>query len=203
MKLSKIRFSYRSFASTNPPREISELTEFYEESGGEYCIKIYRSTNGYEVTRIYAVSAEQADRLAETFESSGIAELFCGGDTVNPPSYPTAGMAGGFENYGFSFTADGVSRECGFLPPQAQPVRAEIDAIIPECGHPVFENTSGEAGKAGAFACAPPAAEFPEKPPLPGRTPGEGEWICGECGSINTGAKFCIECGNPKLTKGE
>ncbi len=209
LKITAIGFSYRSYASTNPPRDISNLTEFYEEYGGNYRIKTCNFINGLEITKIYAVEKEKAGEITALFESLGItddvaAKLRGGPDPVMPP------VTGGSESHGFSFTANGIRVDCNYIPSCAQTLCEKIKEITAQCGEPVSEKTAGEDRNAKYYAGlgivpvegAPGFTAQTDTAPASGPPLSEGEWFCPLCGNRNTGA-FCSECGNLKQIKGE
>lgn len=207
MNLTEIRYTYSSFASTNPPRNYSRTLDLRNTSRGRE-LEVSEYNNGLTVTKVYSVPAEKFEEFNKTFEALDILDEISKDFSENNSAFEMPPMVGGAENHAITFIAGKVSIACFYLPKTASPLVAGLGMLAEECGDPIFETKTGADMNAKGYSAVAAATAAVAKAeamiaaaagaPVPAPAKAEGEWFCTECGHKNANSKFCVECGKKK-----
>ena len=201
MNPTEIRYTYSSFASTNPPRNYSRTLDLRKRTGAGIELEVSEYNNGLTVTKVFAVSQEQFDEIGKEFEKLNILDEVSRDFTESKPAPEMPQMVGGAENHAITFIAGKVSIACFYLPESAAPLVAGIGALAEKCGEPVFDTKTGADMNSPDYSPMAVAAqtvakiEEIKKAAVSKPVLAEGEWLCSGCGNINGDSKFCTECG--------
>ncbi len=193
MKITGIAFTHSSYKTTNPPVSAFRETLIGKKPEGEFFLKVTDEYNSAKSVTEYSVTQEQFNEIVSLFDSLGVKDTVTAfNERENSVFFPQ--MAGGSENFSFSFTGDGVTVSANGIPPGVQPLTARIASLEKECGEPVFEHKEGF--ESYPFAGVPAPAVAPAPPPSSSGSAADGEgWVCKSCGFKNIRGKFCCECG--------
>ncbi len=208
MNITNIRCNHSRYASTNPPTNTSEEYDLRTKPDGSRELAVNKYRNGLSENRIYTVTQEQYGKIASMFEELNIIDYIKSEFNSQPaPQMPP--VAGGFENEGISFAANGITIIINSLPTAARELVAAIRQLEKECGNPVFENTFGQDTTSPSYSPVEAAMSISAglekmKNHIAGKTddiPGTDAdgWVCSDCGNKNNANhKFCTECGKVK-----
>ncbi len=184
------RIIYRTYewATTNPPRNISD-TLTLEKSENGITLKEISDYNSNRLEKVYAVSERQFSEIEDLFIKNGIENgIKRALASKTQPPFPTT--VGGGSGAVFSAVKEGEELVCDVIFPELSEFINSFKRLRDGCGAPISETGEPFAINGATISVFVPAIESEE--------PDEGEWKCKACGYAHNTGSFCTECGTKK-----